>query len=44
MFKVILLLGLLAWLLAGCNTVGGPCNNISTPDGIDNTADEVKSY
>ncbi len=45
MFRVILLFGLLAWLLAGCNTMGGSCNNLSTPgDGIDNKADEDKSY
>jgi hypothetical protein len=41
---VIMLLGLLAWPLAGCNTVARPCNNISTPDTIDNKADEDKSY
>jgi predicted small secreted protein len=45
MFRAILLLGLLAWPLAGCNTVGGSCNNLSTPgDGIDNKADEDKPY
>jgi len=45
MFRAILLLGLLAWPLAGCNTVAGSCNNLSTPgDVIDNKADEVKSY
>ena len=41
---VIMLLGLLAWPLAGCNTMAGPCNNISTPDTIDNKADEDKPY
>jgi predicted small secreted protein len=45
MFRAILLLGLLAWPLSGCNTVGGSCNNLSTPgDVIDNKADEVTSY
>ncbi len=44
MFMVIVLLGLLAWPLAGCNTMAGSCNNLSTPDGIDNKADEDKSY
>ncbi|MGH8716644.1 MAG: hypothetical protein ACREUI_07995, partial [Burkholderiales bacterium] len=43
-FRVILLLGLLAWPLAGCNTVAGSCNNLSTPGGIENKADEDKSY
>ena len=45
MFRVILLLGLLAWPLAGCNAVGNSCKNLSTPgDGIENKADEDKSY
>ncbi len=44
MFRVIVLLGLLAWPLAGCNTVADSCNNLSTYDGIDNKADEDTSY
>ncbi len=44
MLRIVLLLGLLAWPLAGCNSVTGSCNNLSTPDGINNKADEDKSY
>ena len=44
MFKVILLLGLLAWPLAGCNAVGGACNNLSTPgDEAEQKTDEKKN-
>jgi len=39
-----MLLGLLVWPLAGCNTVASPCGNLSTPDEIDNKADDDKPY
>ena len=45
MFRIILLLGLLAWPLAGCNTMASPCNNLSTPGAeIEKNAGEEKSY
>lgn len=43
-FSFILLLSLLAWPLAGCNTMASPCNNLSTPQGIDNKAEEDNRY